>query len=124
VPSNLVRRIVGDLTKFGQVRRGSIGALEVLPLTSRLADELRAPKTDGVVINRMSRLSAAYRAGLQPGDVIISLDGQTLVDASQFVRLIADSAIGSTVKIEILREGRRLTLQVPVEAQERRQRPR
>ena len=55
VPSNLVRRVVDDLMKFGQVRRGSIGYVEVMPLTSRLADELRAPKTDGIVVNQMSR---------------------------------------------------------------------
>ena len=53
VPSNLVRRVIDDLTKFGRVRRGSIGLIEVMPLTSRLADELRAPRTDGVVVNQM-----------------------------------------------------------------------
>ncbi|MFA5909517.1 MAG: trypsin-like peptidase domain-containing protein [Vicinamibacterales bacterium] len=123
VPSNLVRRVVGDLMKYGQVRRGSIGYVEVMPLTSRLADELRAPKTDGIVVNQMARASAAYRAGLQPGDVILSANGQAIADPSQFVRLIADSAIGSTVRIEVLRDGARSTLRIPIEAQqERRQR--
>ena len=61
VPSNLVRRIVDDLQKFGRVRRGSIGYVEVLPMNARLAEELRAPKADGIVVNQMSRDSAAYR---------------------------------------------------------------
>ena len=120
VPSNLVRRVVGDLMKFGTVRRGSIGYVEVMPLTSRLADELRAPRTNGIVVNQMARASAAYRAGLQPGDVIVSLNGQGIADPSQFVRLIADSAIGSTVRIEVLREGQRSTLRIPIEAQQER----
>jgi serine protease Do len=120
VPSNLVRRVAGDLMKFGRVRRGSIGYVEVMPLTSRLADELRAPKTDGIVVNQMARASAAYKAGLLPGDIIVSLNGQTIADASQFVRLIADSAIGSTVRIEVLREGQRTTLRIPIEAQQDR----
>ena len=120
VPSNLVRRVVGDLMKFGRVRRGSIGYVEVMPLTSRLADELRAPKTDGIVVNQMARASAAYKAGLQPGDIIVSLNGQAIADPSQFVRLIADSAIGSTVRIEVLREGQRTTLRIPIEAQQER----
>ena len=125
VPSNLVRRVAGDLMKFGTVRRGSIGYVEVMPLTSRLADELRAPKTDGIVVNQMARASAAYKAGLQPGDVIVSFNGQPIADPSQFVRLIADSSIGSTVRIEVLREGQRSTLRIPIEAQqERRQRRR
>ena len=121
VPSNLVRRVAGDLMKFGRVRRGSIGYVEVMPLTSRLADELRAPKTDGIVVNQMRRDSAAYKAGLLPGDIIVSVNGQTIADPSQFVRLIADSAIGTTIRIEVLREGQRTTLRIPIEAQQERQ---
>ncbi len=120
VPSNLVRRVVGDLMKFGRVRRGSIGYLEVMPLTSRLADELRAPKSDGIVVNQMARASAAYKAGLLPGDIIISLNGQAIADPSQFVRQISDSAIGSTVRVEVLRDGQRTTLRIPIEAQQER----
>ncbi len=120
VPSNLVRRIVDDLTKFGRVRRGSIGYVQVIPLTGRLADELRAPKSDGVVVNQMARDSAAYKAGLEPGDIIISVNGTVVADPSQFTRMIADSSIGSTARIEILREGRRSTLRIPIEAQQER----
>jgi serine protease Do len=124
VPSNLVRRVVDDLTKYGQVRRGSIGTVEVSPLTSRLAEELRAPKTDGVVVTQMSRASAAYKAGMQPGDVILSVNGQPVTDPSQFLRMIADSPIGSTVRVEVLSDGKRSTLRIPVEAQSRPRRGR
>ena len=120
VPSNLVRRVVDDLQKFGRVRRGSIGYVEVIPLTARLAGELRAPTSDGIVVNQMSRDSAAYRNGLEPGDVIISVNGTAIVDPSQFVRLIADSNIGSTAQVVILREGKRTTLKIPIEAQQER----
>lgn len=124
VPSNLVRRVVDDLKKYGQVRRGSIGYVEVMPLNSQLADELRAPKTDGVVVNRLERASAAYRSGMQPGDVVLSVNGLAIADPSQFMRVIADSSIGSTVRVEVLRDGQRSTLRIPVEAQGRRQRRR
>jgi serine protease Do len=120
VPSNLVRRVVDDLTKFGRVRRGSIGYVEVIPLTGRLADELRAPKSDGVVVNQMARDSAAFKGGLEAGDIILSVNGTVITDPSQFTRMIADSSIGSTVRIEILRESRRSTLRIPIEAQQER----
>ncbi|HTH24193.1 MAG TPA: PDZ domain-containing protein, partial [Vicinamibacterales bacterium] len=120
VPSNLVRRVVDDLQKFGRVRRGSIGYVEVIPLTARLAGELRAPASDGIVVNQMSRDSAAYKNGLEPGDIILRVNSTTIADPSQFVRLIADSSIGSTVRIEILREGRRSTLSIPIEQQQER----
>jgi Do/DeqQ family serine protease len=120
VPSNLVRRVVDDLQKFGRVRRGSIGYVEVIPLTARLAGELRAPASDGVVVNQMSRDSAAYKNGLEPGDIVLRVNSTPIADPSQFVRLIADSSIGSTVRIEILRDGRRSTLSIPIEQQQER----
>jgi len=68
----------------------------------------------------MRRDSAAYKAGLLPGDVIVSLNGQAIADPSQFVRLIADSPIGSSVRVEVLRDGERSTLRIPVELQQDR----
>jgi serine protease Do len=120
VPSNLVRRVVDDLKQFGRVRRGSIGYVQVVPLSGRLADELRAPSSDGVVVNEMSRDSAAFRNGLEPGDIILTVNGTAITDPSQFVRMIADSSIGSTTQLQILRDGRRSTLKIPIEAQQER----
>jgi serine protease Do len=120
VPSNLVRRVVDDLKQYGKVRRGSIGYVEVIPLTGRLADELRAPKSNGVVVNQMSRDSLAYRNGLEPGDIILSVNGTAIADPSQFVRMIADAGIGSTARVEILRDGQRSTLRIPIEQQQER----
>ncbi len=120
VPSNLVRRVIDDLTKFGRVRRGSIGLIEVIPLTGRLADELRAPRTDGIVVNQLHRESAAYKAGLEPGDIILSFNGTPVSDPSQFVRMVSDSAIGSTARVEVLRDARRQTIRIPIETQQER----
>jgi Do/DeqQ family serine protease len=122
VPSGLVRRVVDDLTKFGTVRRGSIGALEVAPLTTQLAEELRAPDTNGIVIARMVQDSPAGRAGIQPGDIIVSVNGQAIGDTGQLLRAIADSPIGSAAAIDVIREGRRRTFKVPVEQQQGLQR--
>jgi serine protease Do len=124
VPSNLVRRVVDDLKKFGRVRRGSIGLVQVIPLSVRLADELRAPQSDGIVVNQLHRESAAYRAGLEPGDIILSFNGTTITDPSQFVRLVADTPIGATARVEVLRDGERHTLRIPIEAQQERRRRR
>ncbi len=124
VPSALVRRVVNDLTKYGTVRRGSIGALEVAPLTTQLAEELRAPNTNGIVIARMVQDSSAGRAGIQPGDIIVSVNGQAINDTGQLLRAIADAPISSTATIDVIRGGRRQTFKVPVEQQQDRRQPR
>jgi len=122
VPSNLARRVMDDLMKYGEVRRGSMGRMDVVPLTTQLAQELGASDTRGAVVYQMSRSSSAYQAGLRPGDIIVRFNGQRVEDPSQFVRMLADTPIGSTVTIGAIREGREIEIPVKVTAQSRRRR--
>jgi Do/DeqQ family serine protease len=114
VPSNLARRVMDDLIKYGEVRRGSIGPLETIPLTTQLAEELGVSTDRGAVVARMSRSGSAYQAGMRPGDVIVSFNGKAIEDPGQFLRMLSDSPIGSTVTIGVLRGGGREDLQVRV----------
>ena len=114
VPSNLTRRVIGELIKYGVVRRGSIGRMQLYPLTTQLASELQVKDTRGAFVNQIDRRSPAYRAGLEPGDLIVSFNGQAVEDPSHFLRLVADANIGSTSTVIVLREGRRVTLQIPI----------
>ena len=114
VPSKLVRHVVDDLMKFGEVRRGSIGYIGVEKLTPQLAEEFGVTKTTGALVSRMSRGSAAYQAGLRPGDVIVGFNTQNIDDASQFSRLVADAKVGTTATVKVLRSGRALEFKLAV----------
>ena len=115
VSSNLARRIFSDLQRYGEVRRGTIAAVEWMGLTTQLADELGVPNTRGAVAYRMYRESPAYRSGLQPGDVVVSFNGQPVDSPAQLTRLVSDARIGSTATLGIIREGRRAELKVPID---------
>jgi Do/DeqQ family serine protease len=119
VPSNLVRRIVDELKQYREVRRGSIGYMEVAPLTTGVAERLGAGTTEGVVVLGM-RQGPAARAGIEPYDIILSVNGQAVTDTSSLLKLISDAPIGGTVTIEVLRDGQRRSVRVPVEQQGRR----
>jgi serine protease Do len=114
VPSNLARRVVDDLMKYGEVRRGSIGYLRVDRLTDQLAAEVGATSTTGAVVSRMLRASEAYEAGIRPGDVIVGFNGQKVDDPSQFFRLVADAKIGTTAIVRVTRSGRALEFKLPI----------
>ncbi len=114
VPSNLARHVIGDLMKFGEVRRGSIGYLQVEKLTTQIAEEVGAKTTSGALVSRMVRNSEAYDAGLRPGDVIVGFNGQTVEDPGQFSRMVADAKIGSTAALKVLRNGRGVDLKIPI----------
>ncbi|MBI4888266.1 MAG: trypsin-like peptidase domain-containing protein [Acidobacteria bacterium] len=114
VPSNLARRVVDDLTRYGEVRRGSIGYVEIAPLSTLMAEQLGVTGARGALVQAMRRDAAAYTAGLRPGDVIVSFNGAAITDGGQLSRLIQDARIGSTAAIGVMREGRRLDLKVPI----------
>jgi Do/DeqQ family serine protease len=116
VPSNLARRVVADLTQHGEVRRGSIGYVEIAPLSTLMAGQLGVPATGGVLVQAMRRDAAAYDAGLRPGDVIVSFNGTAITDGGQLSRLVQDARIGSTGTFIVMREGRRVELKIPIAA--------
>ncbi len=112
VPSNLAKRVLGDLMKYGEVRRGSIGYMAVEKLSPQLAEEFGAPNTNGALVARLSRQT--YDAGIRAGDVIVGFNGTPIDDPSQFLRLVSDSKIGSTATLRVLRNGRTLDVKMPI----------
>ncbi len=116
VSSNLAKRVVNDLQQFQEVRRGSIGLLpdQVVPLTTRIANQLKLPDTKGALIYQMLRNSSAYQAGILPGDVIVSFNGTPVEDPGHFSRLVSDSKIGNVAIIGVIREGQRHDLKVTI----------
>jgi len=114
VPSNLARHVMDELIKFGEVQRGTIAGITLQPLTTRLAEQLGAPNTHGMVIVSMQQRSDAYVAGMRPGDVIVSFNGTSIEDEYHIMRLLADAKIGSTVTLGLLREGKPLSAKVPI----------
>ena len=114
VPSNLASRIMADLVEYGGVRRGSFGYVVVRQLSPQLARELGAPNTSGTVVWRIHQASAAAQVGIEPGDVIVAFNDQLVEDPSDYARLLSDAPIGSTVTLGVIRDGERISFDVPV----------
>jgi len=114
IPSNLARHVMDDLLKYGEVQRGAILGVQFMALTTQIADQLGAPNTRGALVSEISQRSDAWSAGLRAGDIIVSFNGRPVEDVSQFLRMLADSKVGTIAKLEILRESRRLQVDVPV----------
>ncbi len=121
VPSNLARRVMEELITHGEVRRGSLGYVEVRAVTPQLARELDALDTRGIVVWQLHRESAASRAGIEPGDIIVSFDGEPIEDAAHYGRLLLDAEIGRRVTLGVLRYGDAIDVDVEVERAQRRQ---
>jgi serine protease Do len=116
VPSNVARKVMGELIQNGTVRRGTLAGLLLAPMTAEYAERFGAPDTKGVLVTRVDSRAPAAMAGLTPGDVIVAVNGTTLENASHFIRLLSDAPIGSTASLSIIRDGRKATIKVPVDA--------
>ena len=117
VPSNLARRVIDDLLKYGEVRRGSIDfRVETMTMDPDLAEQVGAGATHGALVTQMYRNSPSYDAGLRPGDVIVAFNGQTVADASQLRKLVADAKIGAIATFKVLRNGRPAEMKIAIES--------
>jgi len=114
VSSNLAKRVVSDLQQYQEVRRGTMGPDQYVPLSTRMAEEFGAPDTRGALVYRMSRSSPAYQNGLRPGDIVVAFNGTPVDDPGHLSRMVSDARIGSTALVTVIREGRRVELKIPI----------
>jgi serine protease Do len=115
VPSNLARKVVDQLVATGRVRRGFVGITRITDVTPESARSLGLKEASGVVVIEFLRRSPADRAGLEPGDVILTVDGRPVEGAAQLRNELAAAEVGSTLKLGVVREGRRHEIVITVE---------
>jgi len=113
IPANMVKRVTGQLIDRGKVTRGWIG-IAMEPLTLELAQSLGLRDARGAVVARVYPEGPAASAGLQKNDVVVLFDGTTVDDYRQLHRLSADAEVGKTVKLEIVRNRERRTINLRV----------
>lgn len=105
IPSNLTTEVMQQLIAHGKVQRGNLG-LQTQDITPRIASLLGVKDSHGVVVTGVSDDSAAARAGLQPGDVLATLDGKPLRNSSDLHNREGLLPVGSTVTLGVLRDGK------------------
>ena len=115
VPSRIAQHVMREILENGSVRRGTISGIELMPMTTYLADQLGMRDARGLLVRRVNPRSDAYAAGLRAGDVIVSFNGTRTDDASQFMRLLSDAQIGATATLGVVSDGRERSLRVPIE---------
>jgi Do/DeqQ family serine protease len=114
VPSKIAQYVMRELIEHGAVRRGTIAGIELMPMTTLLAERLGVREANGLLVRRVTESSEAYDAGLRPGDIIVTFNGTRIEDASQFMRLLSDATIGGTATLGVTSDGRQRTVKVPI----------
>jgi S1-C subfamily serine protease len=111
VAANTAKFVLGELVRHGRVRRAFIGiAAQQIALPPRLRHAAKLKQERAVMVGNLDPDSAAAVAGLRPGDIILGLDGVTIVGADDLIRALTGEKIGRKVALDVLRGTDRLKL--------------
>ena len=113
IPSNIATRVVDQLIEFGETRRGWLG-VSVQLVTPELAESFELDTPYGAIISRVEPDGPADEGELRVGDLVLGFDGRRVRDSRNFSRMVAETEIGRTVPVDIIRRDRQMTLQVTV----------
>ena len=104
IPINIARGVMEQLVKYGEVRRGSLG-IQLQDLNAELAEAFGISNRQGAVIVNVLEDTPAQKAGLQAGDVIVSVNGRPVQNAGAVRNAIGLMQVGDRVALEIVRKG-------------------
>ena len=110
IPVNMVQQITAQLIEHGEVKRGKLG-FTAQDLTPELAEAFGIDRRNGVVVARVQEDSAADKAGMQAGDVIIAVNGDPVKDSTDVRNVIGLIRVGTKIDIDIVRNGKMKQLQ-------------
>jgi serine protease Do len=113
IPSNMAKQVIEQLLAKGKVVRGWLG-VGIQPMTPELAKKFGVTESEGVLVNEVFEKDPAASAGIKPGDIIVNIDGSPVDSPNKLSRLIGALTPGETAHIEVVRDGNRLVLNIPL----------
>jgi serine protease Do len=113
IPAITADRVYTQLINTGKVTRGWLG-VNIQELTPGLAKSFNLQNTSGVLVSQVQPNSPAAKAGLRPGDVILDYNGKETKTPTELSMAVADTKVGSTANIRLIREGKPMNLQIAI----------
>ncbi len=111
VPSNIVKKIAYDLMDFGSVKRAILG-VTMQAIDDKIAEELKLSNRNGVYVNEVAETSAADKAGIKKGDVIIAIDSTQITSPASLQEAVSRFSPGDKAVVTALREGKEKQFEV------------
>ncbi|MEL6947103.1 MAG: Do family serine endopeptidase [Pseudomonadota bacterium] len=111
IPSDLAMNVIEQLREFGETRRGWLG-VSIQPVTDDIAESLAMGKARGALVAGVTAGGPAKNAGVEVGDVILTFDGKRVASSRDLPRIVAETPVGKSVQVVVLRKGAETTIGV------------
>ena len=118
IPIDLAEPVIHQLIEYGRTRRGWLG-VRIQNVTNEIAESLGLDHAKGALVASITETGPAEKAGLMPGDIILRFDEQEIKEMRDLPRIVAETRIDKSVKIEFWRDGRLKTAKVKVDELEK-----
>ncbi|MDQ2746828.1 MAG: Do family serine endopeptidase [Acidobacteriota bacterium] len=105
IPSNMAKTVMEQLIQNGKVRRGMLG-INIQNITEDVAKSLDLSDAKGVIVSNVRAGSAAEKAGIKRGDIVLAINGDAIEDSNVLRNKVAQAQPGSEIKIKIQRDGK------------------
>jgi serine protease Do len=113
IPIDVAAKVEQQMVEHGKVTRGRIG-VSVQEVNQSLADSFGLSKPEGALVSAVEKGSPADKAGIEPGDVIVKMNGTPIVESSDLPTLVADARPASRARLEIVRKGHTKDVEVTI----------
>ncbi|MEM8750478.1 MAG: DegQ family serine endoprotease [Pseudomonadota bacterium] len=111
IPSSLAMGVIEQLREFGETRRGWLG-VSIQPVTDDIAESLSMASARGALVAGLTPKGPAKNSGIEVGDVILTFDGKTIAQMRDLPRIVAETPVGKSVDVVVLRKGKEETISV------------
>ncbi len=115
IPINMAKQILNDLIKHGKVVRPWLG-ISAQDLTPEMMEHFKVKEKEGVLVGQVHPGTGAEKAGLASGDIIKSVDDKPVKNVNELVREIQRKKVGQKVKLNVIRDGKPMTIEVTTTA--------
>jgi serine protease Do len=113
VPADTAMNVIDQLKQFGEVRRGWLG-VRIQSVGEEIASSLGVPENTGALVSSVVKEGPAAKGGVEAGDVILKFDGKEISSMRGLPRVVAQTPVGKSVDVELLRNGQKKSVKVVV----------
>ncbi|HXF55921.1 MAG TPA: PDZ domain-containing protein, partial [Hyphomicrobiaceae bacterium] len=113
VPAETAMNVIEQLRQYGEVRRGWLG-VRIQSVSEEIASSLGVPENTGALVSSVVKDGPAAKGGVEAGDVILKFDGKEISSMRGLPRVVAQTPVGKSVEVELLRNGQKRTVKVIV----------
>ncbi|KPJ91729.1 MAG: serine endoprotease DegQ, partial [Gammaproteobacteria bacterium SG8_11] len=118
IPINMSKDVAEQLIRYGEVRRGQLG-VTIQELTPELASAFNITSGKGVVVSQVADGSPAQKAGIKPGDIVISVNKKPVTNVAELRNAIGLQRVGENVELFVIRDGKELKFNALIEEPKR-----